>query len=489
MINLVWLKRDLRLQDHAALHFATQSERPILCVYVIEPQYWQLPDTSKRQFVFVAQALRSLANQLEQLGGYLLIRQGNVVDVLTRIHAHAPIHTLYNHQETGNSWTFARDCAVYSWCKANNIEVSTYRQQAVFRGVVDRDAWQNKANAWLDEPCFSAPKNINSLIKHHDGIELLNSYCGDDDFEAQSAQIGQHISAQQTLHSFINQRINQYRFGISSIIKSPTASSRLSPYLAYGLVSLRQSIQQLHGLPPLAGNRNAILSRMHWHSHFVQKLESEPEYCEHAVHRDLINLRADEFDEELFTRWCQGCTGVPFVDACMRYLHEHGWLNFRMRAMLIAFSSYQLWLDWKKPAAFLAQQFVDYEPGIHYPQVQMQSGTTGINPWRMYNPVTQGQKFDTTGAFIRRWLPELDHIPNAYIHTPWQYCGLKTDVYDKPKVLPEIALRQAKEKISAFYKKHVQYTETKRVISTHASRKRSSKKRTEKKNEKQLNLF
>nr|WP_246239920.1 FAD-binding domain-containing protein [Pseudoalteromonas caenipelagi] len=238
-------------------------------------------------------------------------------------------------------------------------------------------------------------------------------------------------------------------------------------------------------------HKSGFLARLYWHSHFVQKLESEPRYETQAVHRSLVAMRQSEFEEASFERWKLGCTGVPFIDACMRMLLQTGWINFRMRAMLVAFASYHLWLDWPKTAAYLASTFVDYEPGIHYPQVQMQSGTTGINPFRIYNPITQGQKFDSKGEFIRRYIPELAHVPDSYVHTPWLYSGLKTDCYDKPKVLPDEAAKQARLKISSYYKVHVNSSETKRVIKKHASRRGRNIKRTQtaKLNHNQLSLF
>ena len=117
--------------------------------------------------------------------------------------------------------------------------------------------------------------------------------------------------------------------------------------------------------------------------------------------------------------WKNGTTGYPFVDACMRYLRTNGWINFRMRAMLVSFASYQLWLDWKKTSKHLAKLFTDYEPGIHYSQFQMQSGTTGINTLRIYNPLKQSYDHDPQGYFIKKWVPELSDIPNKYIHEPW----------------------------------------------------------------------
>ncbi|QFU06680.1 Cryptochrome-like protein cry2 (plasmid) [Pseudoalteromonas sp. THAF3] len=489
MISLVWLKRDLRINDHAPIHFAAQSMRPVLCLYVIEPEYWCLDDTSERQFRFVAQALRSLATQLERIGGRLLVRRGEVCDILARIHLHAPIHTLYSHQETGNSWTYSRDNQVFSWCRERSIAIATYRQQAVFRGAIERDHWQTKAQHWLKQPQLESPTHLTSLLSHHDGLALLDHYPGNDNLIASGAQHGAHACALATQQSFLATRMHYYRGGISSVLSAPTRCSRLSPYLAYGVISLRESIQSLGAIKGPAGHKRAVLARLHWHSHFVQKLESEPSYCEHAVHRDLIHLRAEQFDQQQFLAWCQGQTGVPFIDACMRFLHHYGWINFRMRAMLIAYASYQLWLDWRQPAAFLAAQFVDYEPGIHYPQVQMQSGCTGINPWRMYNPVTQGQKYDPHGHFIRRWLPELSKVPSAYVHTPWLYNGLSHDTYPHPSVLPDIALRQAKARIADYYQRHVNSRETARVGHQHGSRKRQPKATRKTKSSKQLGLF
>jgi deoxyribodipyrimidine photo-lyase len=118
----------------------------------------------------------------------------------------------------------------------------------------------------------------------------------------------------------------------------------------------------------------------------------------------------------LLTAWKNGETGFPFVDACMRYLRKTGWINFRMRAMLMSFASYHLWLDWRNSGKILANFFTDYDPGIHWPQVQMQSGTTGINAIRIYNPIKQGIDQDPQGVFIRKWVPELSHLTNAELH-------------------------------------------------------------------------
>jgi deoxyribodipyrimidine photo-lyase len=144
------------------------------------------------------------------------------------------------------------------------------------------------------------------------------------------------------------------------------------------------------------------------------------------------------------------------VDACMRFLHHGGWLNFRMRAMLMAVASYQLWLPWRPTGLHLARQFVDYEPGIHWPQVQMQSGTTGINALRIYNPVKQSRELDPDGRFLRTWLPELAKIDGDWIHEPWRMpqslqrqCGVVIGQdYPAPLVDHDQAARLARQRVA-----------------------------------------
>ncbi len=167
------------------------------------------------------------------------------------------------------------------------------------------------------------------------------------------------------------------------------------------------------------GSLASFGERLRWHCHFMQKLEDEPELETQCYVPQMEALRGEPNPDRL-DAWCAGRTGYPMVDACMRALHAGGWVNFRMRAMLVSFASYDLWLDWRPTSRFLARQFVDYEPGIHYPQFQMQSGTTGINTLRIYHPTKQARDHDPDGVFLRRWLPELEGVPLEQLATPWQ---------------------------------------------------------------------
>ena len=159
-------------------------------------------------------------------------------------------------------------------------------------------------------------------------------------------------------------------------------------------------------------------SRLHWHCHFIQKLEDQPDIENVNMHRSCDGLRPEAVDKRRLDAWKQGRTGYPLVDACMRAVRQTGWLNFRMRAMVVSFASYHLWLDWRTTSRWLARMFTDYEPGIHYSQFQMQSGTTGISTVRIYNPIRQVHDQDLEGAFIRQWVPELARVPTDQIAEP-----------------------------------------------------------------------
>jgi len=224
----------------------------------------------------------------------------------------------------------------------------------------------------------------------------------------------------------------------------------------------------------------SFTARLRWRDHFIQKLEDEPGIEFHPFVRALEGMR--DTDPERLNAWATGQTGVPMVDACVRSLRATGWLNFRMRAMLASFAAYQLWLDWQVPAQVTAQLWVDYEPGIHYPQFQMQAGTTGINALRIYNPVKQGQDQDPSGEFVRRWIPQLAGVPDEFVHAPWgmptsvqraRGCRIGTD-YPVPIVDPERAAKEARARMREWIRRPAVWEEANEVQRRHGSRRGQS---------------
>jgi deoxyribodipyrimidine photo-lyase len=218
----------------------------------------------------------------------------------------------------------------------------------------------------------------------------------------------------------------------------------------------------------------------------MQKLEDEPAIEWRNFARTADGLRPGDgtelqpIDRERLQAWTEGRTGFPMVDACMRQLVATGWLNFRMRAMVQCFAAYHLGLDWRASGLRLARLFTDYEPGIHWPQVQMQSGQTGINTPRIYNPVKQGLDQDPRGIFTRRWVPELARVPLAFLQMPWTmdadtqsraHCLIGED-YPAPVVEPAPAIRQARERLRMIRQQPDYQAAAKAVYLRHGSRQR-----------------
>lgn len=449
---LVWFKRDLRVQDHPALAMAAGLGR-VLPVYIVEPDYWRLPDTSARQWAFTAESLADLREDLAGLGAPLVVRVGDAVEVLARLVKQHRIGRIVSHEETGNLWTFARDRRVAAWARGAGVEWTELPQCGVVRRLKGRDGWQGRRDTFMVAPVVAAPAALDpvpggepGMIPSAQALRLAADRCP-------HRQAGGRGHGLALLDSFLTVRGQGYRAAMSSPVTGERACSRLSPHIALGTLSLReiaQAGQARAAERPGGGWSGALTSfqaRLAWRDHFAQKLEDAPQIETHCLHPATEALRPRTPDSTRLTAWENGETGVPFVDACMRYLAATGWLNFRMRSMLVSFASYHLWLDWRATGPVLARRFTDYEPGIHWPQMQMQSGTTGINTIRMYNPVKQGQEQDPTGTFTRTWVPELAEVPDMHLQTPWLWPGAGRLRYPAPVVDLAQAARMARDAV------------------------------------------
>jgi len=491
-LQVVWFKRDLRVNDHRPL-WAAAKRGPVLPLFIAEPSIIGADDYSAAHWRFVRTSLAELRGRLAGLGQPLVVRTGEAVDVFDRLRQVVGTFTLWAHQETGNELTFHRDRAVRAWARENGIAVHESRQHGVVRGPLNRDGWAKQWRAFMDEDAVPPPESLRPVPVRPGRIPAVRDLPLEPTAH-EALQDGGEAAAHRTLRTFLYERGRRYRREMSSPLTAFTSCSRISPHLCWGTISVRavrnasaDRREELQSLPKAEArdwrkSLSSFESRLHWNGHFIQKLESAPRIEHESFIPAFDRLRENAFDDERYQAWAEGETGYPLVDACMRALRTTGYLNFRMRALIVSFAAYDLWLDWRGFHDLLARRWIDYEPGIHFSQLQMQSGTTGINALRIYNPTKQAREHDPNGVFIRRWVPELTGLPDAYIHTPWlapsqvqQRAGCRIGrQYPKPIVRHETASKRARDAIADVRKNPGVQEEAKEIVEKHGSRRRRS---------------
>lgn len=483
-MNILWLKRDLRVSYNEALIEA--SKKDFVCLYIFEPSVSNNYDFEFRHWRFVWQSLK----EMEAKGIKVLKLYGEAYQVFTKLIERYEKIEVFGHMEIGNELTFRRDLDLKALFKQHNIKWSEFKNSAVIRGLKERKTWDKHWISFMLKEIQGDVRFENSILPQEldSEFELPSELLEELEFISPSQIRGGESLGQNLLKLFFKEKVSGYWSNLSYPEKSRYTSSQLSAHIAWGTISIRDIYQSCARAREAIENKKSLdqfMARLKWHCHFIQKLESEPSIEFKNVNSAFDHIRKKK-NKDYIKAWKAGMTGYPLIDAAMRCVEETGYLNFRLRATVVSFLTHLLWQPWQAGSGHLARKFLDYEPGIHFSQFQMQAGTTGINTIRIYNPIKQSLEKDKNADFIKRWVPELRDLPIPFIHEPWKMTEMEHmmhnftpgETYPLPIVDFSKAYKHAQEELWKIKKSDESRKHNKGILKRHAKRtnyKRSGK--------------
>lgn len=461
---LVWFRRDLRADDHAALYHALRGARQVFCAFILDRDILDALPRADRRVAFILDALRVLDDDLQRLGGSLIVRHAVAADEIPRLAAELGVQAVFaNHDDEPQA--LARDARVAERLQAGGAALHTFKDHVIFErsevltgsggpyGVFTpyKNAWLRKVNEFY---LRSYPVDRHAAALATTPLARGVPSLGDIGFEpvTVSPHLGQGSRGAEALLDDFLDRIDAYdRQRDFPAVKGP---SYLSVHLRFGTVSIRRLARLAHERL-LGGDHGAEiwLSELIWRDFYHQVMHHHP----HAMHRafrpeyDAIAWEDGPAADALFQAWCEGRTGFPIVDAAMRQLNQTGYMHNRLRMVTASFLTKDLGLHWRRGEAYFAQQLLDFDLAANNGgwQWASSSGCDAQPYFRIFNPVSQSEKFDAEGRFIRRYCPELAGLDAKAIHAPWERAPLAMQGVDYPRPVVDHAV--ARERTLARY--------------------------------------
>jgi len=426
---LVWFRRDLRDFDHTALYHALKRARQVICVFVFDREILDtLPDPSDRRVEFIHTSVTELQLALQARGGGLIVRQGVARDEIVQLAADFQAEAVFfNHDD--DPAALARDSAVETALSSLGIAVHHYKDAVIFEreevltvGGTPFSVFTPYKNAWLKTltpfylQAYAVDAYVDRLAAQSSAIPSLQDM-GFEPTHFAERTLPTGMSGGARLFDDFLQRIDHYQEARD--FPAAQGPSYLSVHLRFGTVSIRQ----LAAAAWQRGGRGAQtwLSELIWRDFYHQILWHRPD----VAYGHAFKLQYDALPwpnpPGHFEAWCEARTGYPLIDAAMRQLNQTGYMHNRLRMVAASFLSKDLLVDWRLGERYFADKLIDFDLAANSGGWQWAASVgCDAQPWfRIFNPVTQSEKFDSQGTFIRRYLPELATVPGRFIHSPW----------------------------------------------------------------------
>ena len=433
MRALHWFRSDLRLRDNTALAAAVARADELACVFVLDERLLRGSGVGPPRLRFMRDALESLSAELAKRGHRLLFRQGDPAREIPKLVKQARARILSFNRDPG-PYARRRDHEVRTSVEKAGAEVLACKDRVLFEsGEVRtkkgepfrvftpfRNVWRAKLREEGVQPGRAPllPAPIPGLAAGRlPGLAALGA-AGD---RTEIPRAGAS-AAQRRLGRFLDGPIGAY--AKARDLPALDGTSRLSPYLRWGVISPRVCVEAALDVvarePRQAEGAGKWLDELVWREFYSAILEEHPHVLRRAFRDEFAGVRWDD-DETRFRAWCEGRTGYPFVDAAMRQLARTGWMHNRARMVVASFLTKDLLIDWRWGEAFFMQRLVDGDPASNNGGWQWSASTgTDAQPYfRIFNPVSQGERFDAEGVYVQRFVPELERVSARFLHQPW----------------------------------------------------------------------
>jgi deoxyribodipyrimidine photo-lyase len=429
-----WFRSDLRLRDNTALAAAAARADEIALVFVVDDRLVSGSRVGPPRLRFLWDALQGLADDLKRRGHRLLLRRGDPVAEIPRLLRDAGAELLSFNRDPG-PYAKLRDARVCEAAERAGVRVIDCKDRVLFESADLRTragrpfrVYTPFRRAWLtrfrEEPPLPAgptrlPRPIPRLAIGR--LPSLAHFVTAED-RSRIPRAGEAM-ARRRLRRFLEGGVGDYASRRDDPAEDGT--SRLSPYLRFGLLSPRicveDALEVAAELPGQAAGARKWIDELIWREFYSAILEEHPRVLARSFRAEYRTIRWDD-DEDRFRAWCEGRTGYPFVDAAMRQLAAEGWMHNRARMVVASFLTKDLLLDWRWGERFFMQRLIDGEPASNNGGWQWSASTgTDAQPYfRIFNPVAQGERFDSSGRYVRRFVPELRGVPDRYLHRPWE---------------------------------------------------------------------